>query len=245
MSIKNQSNLKSRINRGEQVIGVEIPHNLNKHEITSLVENDKYDFLWIDTQHRPVDEPLVSKLCVVAAEVGVDVIFRIRHTQQTYLIGNHLDIGPSGIEVPQVETESTVQEAIDYFYYPPFGQRSWGGIYRRAIDEIPDRHEYTKWWQEYGVLWMQMESVEGVTNVKKLAKKGVDCMSFGPNDLMYSIESHPNSPYKTVDDCIAHVISELRDTGTAVCFRIRDQGLRQKYKDMGVTVILEHLEQKI
>ena len=235
-----QPSLKKRISEGENLLGRSVAPRIDRSELTSTLEKGPYDFVWIDSQHRPLNEPAVSTLCGMAAELGVDVLFRIRHTQHTYLIGNFLDIGPSGIEVPQVESEATVDEAIDYFYYPPVGKRSWGGIYRRGIDERSDRLEYTAWWQQYGVLWMQVESVEGVTNVRKLAKKGVDCISFGPNDLSYSMESHPDSPFKTVDDCVRHVVEQLQGTGVAVCFRIRSPEKRQQYRDMGVTVLMEY-----
>ena len=59
------------------------------------------------------------------------VQFRIKNTRHAYLIGNVLDLGPMAIEVPLVEDEAVVQEALDAFYYPQVGHRSWGGPARR------------------------------------------------------------------------------------------------------------------
>ena len=138
-----------------------------------------------------------------------------------------------------METVATVDEAVDGFYYPQFGKRSWGGVARVGIAERSDRLEYAKWWGETGVLWLQIESVEAVTKARELAKAGVDCLSFGPADLSFSMEAHPHHPFKSVDDCVRHVVEQLRDTDSTVCFRNYDPALRQKYIDMGVTVLLE------
>ncbi len=110
--------------------------------------------------------------------------------------------------VPQVEEESTVLEAIDAFYYPPIGKRSWGGAARYGTKERSDRLEYAEWWNNNGILMLQIESVEAVMNVRKLAKPGVDMLVFGACDLSFSLEAHPESPLKSVEDCHRHVLDQ-------------------------------------
>ena len=232
-------NLKQRIRDGEQILGVSVPISGDRGGLEEILSKDDYDFVSIDSQHSAYNEDRLAEFCDLAADVGIPVQFRIKHTRHTYLVGNHLDLGPTGIEVPQVEAEATVDEAVDYFYYPQRGVRSWGGVHRNGIDETPDRLEYADWWNGTGVLWMQIESIASVTRSRQLAKPGVDCLSFGPNDLRYSIEAHPHHPFRSVDDCVRHVAEQLEGTGVQVCHRIYDSTLRSKYRDMGVTVLLE------
>jgi 2-keto-3-deoxy-L-rhamnonate aldolase RhmA len=156
------------------------------------------------------------------------------------LIGNILDLGPVGIEVPQVETLETVKEAVHYFYYPQMGGRSVGGTARYKVGERPGRTEYGSWWNQTGFLSIQMESLRAVTTVSQLAIDGVDCLTWGPNDLLYDIEAHPKHPIQTVDDCVKHALDQLRDSQTRISFRSYDHKLRNKYIDMGVTVLMEH-----
>ncbi|MCZ6681087.1 MAG: aldolase/citrate lyase family protein, partial [Candidatus Poribacteria bacterium] len=127
-----------------------------------------------------------------------------------------------------------------YFYYPQIGIRSWGGGARKGTEGRSDRLEYAQWWSEYGVLWMQIESIPAVTNARKLAKPGVDCLSFGPADLTFSIEAYPHHTFKTVDDGVRHVCEQLADTSVAVCYRNGSPDTREKYAEMGVTVFLEY-----
>ena len=65
------------------------------------------------------------------------------------------------------------------------------------------------------------------------------CSTFGPSDLGFSLEAHPEHPFKTVDDCVRHVVQQLKGSDTKVCFRNYTPDLRDKYINMGVTVLLE------
>ena len=232
-------NLKQRIRAGEPILGVSVPCVPDRGRLEDILGKDSYDFVSTDSQHSAYNEDRLVAFCALAEELGIAVQFRMKHTRHTYLVGNALDLGPTGIEVPQVEEEATVDEAIDYFYYPQRGRRSWGGLPRRGIDERPDRLEYAEWWNSYGVLWMQIESIEAVTRARQLAKPGVDCFSTGPADLSFNIESHPMHPFQSVDDCIQHMLKDLEGTGVRVCHRSYLPELRNKYRDMGVTVLLE------
>lgn len=231
--------LKKRISDGETIIGVSASPDSDGDTLRSIVESDSFDFLWVDSQHDAFNESNLVRLCKVAAELDMPVQFRIKHTRHTYLIGNILDLGPAGIEVPQVESVETAREAVDNFYYAPEGVRSWGGFNRLNFHPDDDHREYRRWWGETGVLWMQIESVAAVTAARQLAQPGVDCLSFGPMDLTFSLESHPHHPFKSVDDCVRHICEQLRGSGTKVCFRNYTPDTRQKYLDMGVTVLLE------
>lgn len=233
-----EDNLKQRIRNGEHIYGVSVSMMIDRDSLASRVENGKYDFVAVDSQHSAYSEDRLVEFCNLADSLDIPVNFRIKHTRNSYLIGNYLDLGPSGIEVPQVELEDTVDESVAYFYYPQQGIRSWGGGARKN-SEGRDRLEYADWWNNYGMLWMQIESIEAVTHSRRLAKSGVDCLSFGPTDLTFSMEGHLNHALQSVDECVEYVVKELEDSPTAVCFRNGNPSTREKYAEMGVTVFLE------
>jgi 2-keto-3-deoxy-L-rhamnonate aldolase RhmA len=232
------TNLKQRIRNGEHVFGVSVSMMIPRESLAARVEENGYDFVAVDSQHSAFSEERLVDFCNMANTLDIPVNFRIKHTRNAYLIGNYLDLGPSGIEVPQVELEMTVDEAVDAFYYPQQGIRSWGGAARKNSAGT-ERLEYVDWWNNYGMLWMQIESIEAVTHAGRLAKSGVDCLSFGPTDLTFSMESHPNHALQTVDACVQYVAKELEGSSTTVCFRNGNPSTREKYADMGVTVFLE------
>jgi 2-keto-3-deoxy-L-rhamnonate aldolase RhmA len=232
-----QFNLKQRIQHGETVIGVRVPGTISKDDFKAAVDERSYDFAFIDGQHSALSEDRLVAFCEMADEFDIPVRFRIKHTRHAYLIGNYLDLGPSGIEVPQVEHEATVDEAIESFYYPPLGRRSFGGAGRKNVDKFDDPMEYGRWWNDYGMLWVQVESVAAVTKVYSLLKPGVDCIAFGPVDLTVDLQHHPHPQLKTMDDCVAFVAKAIAGTGTGICLRTTSD-LQQKYADLGITVFL-------
>ena len=234
-----EENLKQRIRSGEILVGVSVPLNATLNQLEEIISKDDYAFVNTDSQHFAFNEETLVNFCQHAKKLDIPTQFRIKHTRETYLIGNILDLGPLGVEVPQVEDIDTVKEAVNYFYYPQKGLRSWGGVERYGIEAIPDRLEYSDWWNQTGILCLQMESLRAVPSVKQLSIEGVDCLTWGPNDLMYDIEAHPKHPLQTVDDCVKHALEQLEGTETKISFRSYDCKLREKYIDMGVTILME------
>ncbi|MBM3235302.1 hypothetical protein FJZ31_03275 [Candidatus Poribacteria bacterium] len=212
----NKASLKQRIHRGEVIKVASAAINSAKNQLEDLLSQDDYDLVGVDSQHSAVNEEKLVAFCAMAEEIGIPVQLRIKHTRHAYLIGNYLDLGPLAIVVPQVEDEATVLEARDAFYYPPIGKRSWGGAARYGIKERSDRLEYAQWWNNNGILILQLESVNAITNAKKLAQPGVDMLVFGAMDLSFSLESYPDYPLKTVEDCIRHVQKQMEGTQVKV-----------------------------
>ena len=137
-----EENLKERIRLGETTIGVSVPWNATKAQIEEIwSKDDEYNYVAVDSQHSPLSEPQLQSICVATQELSIPVHFRVKHTNYTFQIGNWLDLGPTSIEVPQTETEATAQEAVDYFYYRPFGKPGWGGATRVGIEARPEIHE--------------------------------------------------------------------------------------------------------
>jgi len=231
--------LKQKINRGDICVGAVTSVQVGFEELKRILETGDYDYLSIDSQHAAFNEEKLVEFCQMVATLNTHVQFRIKHTRHSYLIGNMLDLGPQGIEVPQVELVETAEESVKNFYYSKVGARSWGGTQRFGLSSNPDRLEYSKWWNQYGVLWLQVESIYAVEKAQLLALQGVDCLSFGPADLTFNLEANPNYRLKNVDGCVQEVVNKLSVTDTKVCFRNYTKETRQKYIDMGVTVFLE------
>ena len=236
-----EENLKERIKRGERTIGVSVPWNATRAQIAeTLSKDDVYNFISVDSQHSPLNEVNLVNVTAAAQELGIPVHFRIKHTRYTFQIGNWLDLGVSMIEVPQTETDATADEAVEYFYYRPAGRRSWGGAPRVGVGEHAERVEYAQWWNNYGVLWLQVESIQAICNIPRLVRPGVDCISWGPSDLSFDREANPLHPLAVSDDaCVEYAVKALDGTGAKLVIRSYDWNLREKYFGMGATVLIE------
>ncbi len=231
--------LKQRIRNADLIIGVSAPIDSTKSQLEDVLAKDDYGFVSTDSQHSAFNEETLVRFCSFAEELDMPVQFRIKNTRHTYQIGNLLDLGPLGIEVPLVNDMAVVDDAIENFYYPQVGKRSWGGAARYGIQGREDRLAYADWWNSRGVLCLQVETISTVTNARQYAKQGVDCFTWGPADLSFDMEAHPQHPFRTVDDCLQHVLKQIEGMDTKVSFRSYDHNLRNKYIDMGVTVLME------
>ncbi|MCB0127167.1 MAG: hypothetical protein KDE58_33125, partial [Caldilineaceae bacterium] len=100
-----------------------------------------------------------------------------------------------------------------------------------------DRLSYAKWWNDYVILGIQVESVEAVTNIGRLAKPGVSVVTFGPNDLSFSLEAHPEYPLRTVDDCMRNVAAQLKGTNIRLAMGTGNKPEdRDKLLEIGITL---------
>lgn len=233
-------NLKHQIRSGAVVVGLQVAPTMNRVDLERRLAQGAYDYLYVDGQHSPVDEVQLVAFCAMAAELDLPVQFRIPHTRHSYLVGRYLDLGPTAIMVPEVTEVATVEEAVRFAYYPPVGERSWGGTVRRkAPAGITDRRGYAEWWNDYVVMTIQLESVQAISHARQLARPGVDLVTFGANDLAFSLEMHPAFPLRTVDECIRNVADQLAGSGVRLSVSVANDDEREKYLAMGVTALLE------
>tara|TARA_B100000676_G_scaffold296707_1_gene337387 strand:+ start:2429 stop:3151 length:723 start_codon:yes stop_codon:yes gene_type:complete len=234
--------LRQRMQDGEVLTAMRGSLSTSKAELAAMWATGRYDYIWIDSQHTPYSDQLLVDYCQAAGELGIDVQLRIPHTRQAHMVGRFLDFGLTAVLVPEVEEPETVDDAIAYAYYGPIGRRSWGGPTRKGFSQGVDRHEYSAWWNDTVVLGIQVESVEAVTNIHKLAKPGVSVVTFGPNDLSFSLEAHPGFPLQDVDACMRNVAAQLKNTGIRLAMGTATQPEeRDKYVDMGFTLFQDNM----
>lgn len=233
--------LRSRLASGNQVVALRTNLQIGHDALIRALDAGEYDLIYIDTQHVPYTDAQLLEFCAAAEKLGYPVEVRIPHTRQAHLVGRFCDFGPASILIPETVRDEDVQEALDYFYYPPMGRRSFGGGTRYGMGQQKfNTRSYADWWNDTGVLGLQLESVEAVIGARQLAKSGVHYVSFGPNDLQLSLDAHPHFPLRSVEACMMHVADQLKGTGIPLGIAV---GLtpteRQKYIDIGLTVFQE------
>jgi 2-keto-3-deoxy-L-rhamnonate aldolase RhmA len=201
--------LRQRFLDGDEIAQLRLPMSYTREQVQTALREQPCDLLYIDAQHGPVTDWDIVRICSAAEELGVPTQMRIRHLQEVYLIGHYLDLGLFGIKVPEVKCARTVREAIDAFYFPPVGQRSWGGWVGYGIQDRKDRLQYARWWNQNGILGFKIESVQAVLNVRALVQPGITYVDYGPSDLSFSLETEQHPRLQSIEDCRAFVAAEL------------------------------------
>ena len=235
---------KDALKEKDEVVILTTNLGVTRSQLEVALGNGDYDAVYFDGQHQPISDQQLVDFCAITEELGIEAQMRIPHTRYTYLVGRYCDFGLSSVMVPEVMTEETVHEAIEYFYYGNLGRRSWGGIQRAGMGRFetrPSRLEYAEFWNNYAVLAIQLESVEAVANARRLADRpGVDYVAFGPNDLSFSLERHTNFPLKTVEECFKNVAEQLDPVGIKRCYAIPvPPEKRDPFRELGISVFWE------
>jgi len=204
--------LKEKMHRGQQIRMASAPVDSTRAQLEAIIKKQgQVELFSLDGQHRPLpDERELVRFCKLAEELGAGVQLRIPHVKMAHMTGRFADLGVMAVMVPLVEDVATADEAINNFYYPPIGNRSWGGEFRYKEKPPTDRLQYSQWWNTNGLLGFQIETLKAALNVRNIVKPGVDWISWGPGDMAFDLERHSNSPFKTIEEVHAFVIQQLK-----------------------------------
>lgn len=197
-----RNQLKEMLLNGKVAVGT-IVH-IGHPEITEMLSNLGYDWLFIDAEHGPFGiETLETMLQAMSGTKTVPII-RVPWNEPG-LIKQALDIGAYGIVIPLVSSKEDAESFVKAMKYPPVGIR--GVMPRRASRYLLDAKEYYATADKELLTIVQIETKAGVDNISEiLSVEGVDAYFCGPTDLSAAVGhiGEPNHP--KVDEAISKVL---------------------------------------
>jgi len=192
---------KKKLTRGDLLIGAIMT--LPSTEIAEIFSLSGFDWLFVDLEHSALDIKDAQHILQTVVP-RTPCLIRVPSNDEIW-IKKALDIGASGIIVPQVKTKEEANRAVQLCKYPPKGTRSVG---------IARAHEYGKIFQEYVntanndiCVILQIEHIDGVGNISEILEvPGIDCLFIGPYDLSASLDKLG----VTTDSDVQSAISEVK-----------------------------------
>ena len=203
--------LKERIRAGAAFHIGALSIDMTPGQMAAHCAGKDWDLAFVDLQHAPYTEPQVVDFCVSAAAQNLPILFRVEHPHAAWQLSRILDFGAAGVLVPMCDDPARVSEAVQSFYYPPLGGRSCGLRHAYGWQGKRSPRAYADWWNENGILAIQIESVRAVQNVRSLVQPGVDLLLFGACDLGFSIGATKDLYLSSVAECQQHVVEQTRD----------------------------------
>ena len=169
-----------RVRSGERLLGSIVT--LSSPEGAELFSRAGFDWLFVDTEHAPLDVLAAQGLlqaarcpCLVRVPVGEEAVIK-----------KALDIGAAGVVVPQVNSAEDVARIVRYCRYPPLGTRGVGIV--RAQGYGLDFQEYVAGANTSVIVMLQIEHIDAVNNIDAIVRvPGVDALMIGPYDLSGSM----------------------------------------------------------
>ena len=145
-----------------------------------------FDFVVLDLEHGPNTVLSLQNLIRAAEVSGLLPIVRVKEDIPS-LIGEVLDVGAGGIQVPKITCRRDVEEVVRVARFAPRGMRGVCRFVRAAGYSATDRYEYFAQANDT-VLILQLEGMDAVKNVDEiLSVPGVDIIFIGPYDLSQSL----------------------------------------------------------
>lgn len=176
------AHFKKKLIQGDLLRGTIIT--LSSTEIVEIFSQAGLDWLFIDLEHSALSISDAKILLQVAGN-RIPCLLRVPSNNDTW-IKKALDIGPSGIIVPQVHSAEDVKRAVQFCKYPPEGTRSVGiaraqGYGAKFQDYVASANDATS-------VIIQIEHIDAVANIEKIITvPGIDCLFIGPYDLSASM----------------------------------------------------------
>ncbi|MFA6846176.1 MAG: aldolase/citrate lyase family protein [Sphaerochaetaceae bacterium] len=228
--------LKAKLRACEQVAGMHT--SLTDCCTTELCGSLGFDFIWIDTEHTAIDLHCLEEHIIAAK--AADVCSLVRIPWNDPIMAKHvLEMGPTGIIFPVVNTAEELDKAMKSTLYPPLGNRGFGPM-RAVRYGIDDADEYIHTTSLNMVRCVQIESRTAVENLPEMAKNPyIDCFIFGPCDLSGSI-GQLNKVFDTdTQDLIKQAVATLKKAhkSVGVSTGSDDPSILKNWHDLGINMI--------
>ncbi len=204
--------LKKRVINGEILAGIWL--NLGSSVTAEMAGRAGFDWVLIDQEHGIGDqETLLHQLQALEASQTAAIV-RIAWNEAPQF-KRALDLGPSGIMIPYVNTAEEARMAVAAMRYPPQGVRGAAKFHRAAGYSI-DFDTYFAEANDKLLTIVQIETVQAVENVEKIAAvEGVDVLFVGPLDLSVSMGIPQQIDHPDFRSAIKRVVTASHEAGKA------------------------------
>lgn len=203
--------------------------------VAKLTLGTGIDFLWIDTEHVPYGTEAVPMLPVLCRMAGCVPVVRVAGLDPC-LIKKALDIGASGVMIPQINNAEEARRAVQYAKYPPQGSRGVSPMWTVYMD-VP-WGDYLPVANEEICVIVQVESPDGIKNLEAIAEvEGVDVVFAGPADLAASMNCIGNIQHPTVQKFLEEFPQRVAKTGKTSGISVGGAAASKKTFDQGYRFI--------
>jgi 4-hydroxy-2-oxoheptanedioate aldolase len=154
---------------------------------SEIVAMGGYDVAMIDLEHSPASFTDAISMMQAVSSHGCAPVIRASSSDSVD-IKRVLDIGPSGMMVPNVKNADEARQMVGSCRYGPGGDRGAAPGIIRATGYGTDVAAYLEFMASRFLLIAQIECKEAVEEIELIAAvEGIDMLFVGPSDLSASL----------------------------------------------------------
>ena len=229
------TDLKTRIHDRETLIGVF--SDLASPLAVELCGLAGFDWAVIDLEHGAASEADLLALLYAAETTSMAPIVRPPSAERLR-VGRALDLGATGIMLPQLQSAAEVREAVRYLRYPPVGQRGVALRTRGASMGSIGHGDVARVVNERVVGIVQIEAPGAVADADEIASlPEVDVLFVGPADLSHGLGVPGRFDDQTYLEALRAVVAACDRHGKAAGILIYDAAALPAHVELGFRFI--------
>ncbi len=198
-----------------------------------------YDGIWLDLEHRNMDDREVQHLIALCQLFDIDCMVRPPTRQRTRLY-RYLEDGATGFMFPFVSTADDAREIVSAVKFPPVGNRGLDGAgmdCNYGIDSWRADSTYIEDANRETFIVAQIETPEAVANAAEIAAvDGIDTLFVGPGDLGLRLDVD-NTIDMTIDEAVATVAAATQQHGKAWARTASSIEEVERYRQQGAQMV--------
>lgn len=203
---------RQRLAAGEVLLGPAV-HFTDTQSSDALAENS--DFIWYDLEHHAMSIEALRSHLTVARNRGIPGIVRVSKSD-TEFYKTVLDVGASGIVVPQVYSAEETRRVVDACRYPTQGTRGFYPIVPMNYGRM-DLSEHNRLANDNVFVSIMIETAQAVEEIDDiLAIDGLDSVVLGLMDLSGSYGALGQTDHPKVVEATDKVIAAAKAAGKTV-----------------------------
>lgn len=186
-----QNKVKEKLAAGKVVYGCFIP-TISPIDVEILAVAG-FDFALIDSEHGPISAESAYPMILAAESRGMEAFARVGQNDRQVIL-KLLDVGVSGLMIPQINTADDARYAIEATKYWPQGARGlaggrtfdWG-LHQAPADLVQPINDRI-------LNMIQFEHIRAFDHLDAILEvPALDVLFVGPNDLAQSM-GYPGQP---------------------------------------------------
>ena len=206
---------------------------------SKAARNAGLDFVFLDTEHIPLERMEIAALCQLYAAQGIAPIVRIP-SPDPYRACQMIDAGAEGVLVPYIEETAQVKEMVGALKYRPLkGKRLQEALGNPSSLE-PELKNYLANYNQGNICLLNIESVPAFEKLDELLSvSGVDAVFIGPHDLSVSLGVPEMYDHPKFEKVVQFIIHKCREKNVAVGIHFSESPDRQiKWMKEGANIII-------
>jgi len=231
-----KNTLKEMLGNQKAVIGTFVkgtdPANV---EILALAG---FDFFVLDNEHVAMDREQLVNIVRAAEAFGIEPVVRVKENQQVEILQN-LDLGYTGVQVPNVDTAEEAEALVKSVKYGPRGIRGFSPSVRACCYGASNIKEYIQKANDNTLVVAHCETKTCVDNLDEVLKiDGLDVIFIGPMDLSQSLGLTGETANPIVKDTIRYAMNKIKASGKIIGTVAGNAEAAKALIDQGVQYIL-------